>query len=277
MCSQIKENKYSTQNSKGVVMTTTSNDTQSAEVINALPCQSRNGEILLQTLMVKVNCASGARTARLVIDTASTRSYIRTNLAKEMKLIPSGQRNLQHVVFGGKMSKIVTHNQFKIELFDKKCSKKIEVNLLDQEVICGSIPRLTRGPWLKELSEKRIWVSDFGEGQPPQIDILIGGDNIGKFITTKYVHLRCGLIAQETILGWTLTDELPSEKEKINTPKELETFRTEAKKIMTIAGIDLRMWENTAFDGECDESSPVTTVLGLKWNKQEDTLYCDIP
>ncbi|GFV89368.1 uncharacterized protein TNCV_4151881 [Trichonephila clavipes] len=67
----------------------------------------------------------------------------------------------------------------------------------DQLSICGKIPRLKRGLWNKELREKKIWITDYGEGSL-EIELLIGVDFCGQLFTGLVHKLECGLIACET-------------------------------------------------------------------------------
>lgn len=56
--------------------------------------------------------------------------------------------------------------------------------------------------------------------------------------------------------------------------EEYVEFREKSTAILAETQMDLRLWESNADEGHEKE---VTTVLGLKWNKAEDTLYCKIP
>ncbi|KAF6199956.1 hypothetical protein GE061_006254 [Apolygus lucorum] len=58
-----------------------------------------------------------------------------------------------------------------------------------------------RGTLFKELEELGIVVADFSE---EDVDIFIGTDFAGKLFTGKKKKLKCGLVAVETLLGWTL-------------------------------------------------------------------------
>ncbi|GFS82669.1 integrase catalytic domain-containing protein [Nephila pilipes] len=82
---------------------------------------------------------------------------------------------------------------------EKTANQKSSV--LDQLSICGTIPRIKKGLWNKELREKKIWIADYGEGTP-EIELLIGADFSGQLFTELIHKLECGLIAYETYLGW---------------------------------------------------------------------------
>lgn len=74
---------------------------------------------------------------------------------------------------------------------------------LGQEKICHNIPNVNSGPWLQELRQKKISLTDCQQSDEP-ISLLIGADVIGKLLTGKIHDLYCGPTAIETRLGWTL-------------------------------------------------------------------------
>ncbi|KAF6207540.1 hypothetical protein GE061_015987 [Apolygus lucorum] len=73
----------------------------------------------------------------------------------------------------------------------------------NEKTICQAIPGPPHGPWLCELKQRGIQLSDQGEGP---VDVLIGADVAGKIWTGRRIVLKCGLVAMETVLGWTLMD-----------------------------------------------------------------------
>jgi len=75
--------------------------------------------------------------------------------------------------------------------------------LIGAKKICTSCPAIPNGPWIEELKRKGILLPDFGSAET-DIDILIGMDLLGKFLTGKTEKLRNSMIAMQTIFGWTL-------------------------------------------------------------------------
>ncbi|GBM70831.1 hypothetical protein AVEN_69118-1 [Araneus ventricosus] len=71
-----------------------------------------------------------------------------------------------------------------------------EIEALGQDVICGSIPPVCAG--LQKLRENNISFSDKNDGP---IEILIGADIAGKFMTGGFKLLASGPAAIETKLG----------------------------------------------------------------------------
>ncbi|GFX79793.1 uncharacterized protein TNCV_4981051 [Trichonephila clavipes] len=66
----------------------------------------------------------------------------------------------------------------------------------------------SRFSWISELNEMKIQLSDVGK-ESRSIQVLLGSDVIGKLMTGQRRILSCGLVAMETILGWTLSDKVP--------------------------------------------------------------------
>ncbi|UYV74213.1 hypothetical protein LAZ67_11002500, partial [Cordylochernes scorpioides] len=166
---------------------------------------SASSLILLQTLKIKVEGATSAKVVRALLDTGSQRSYILSKTAQDLGLSPIGQESLKHVVFGGHTSESV-HQEYRVNLGHASGNFKMVAKLLDQQKICGSLPRLSRGPWLKELKARRIWVPDIGKDDM-EIEILLGCDVLGSIFMMKSCVLSNGLTASQTRFGWTLMGE----------------------------------------------------------------------
>ncbi|UYV64964.1 hypothetical protein LAZ67_3002576 [Cordylochernes scorpioides] len=166
---------------------------------------SASSLILQQTLMIKVEGATSAKVVRALLDTGSQRSYILSKTAQDLGLSPIGQESLKHVVFGGHTSESV-HQEYRVNLGHASGNFKMVAKLLDQQKICGNLPRLSRGPWLKELKARKIWVPDIGKDDM-EIEILLGCDVLRSIFMMKSCVLSNGLIASQTRFGWTLMGE----------------------------------------------------------------------
>ncbi|UYV75783.1 hypothetical protein LAZ67_13001345 [Cordylochernes scorpioides] len=166
---------------------------------------SASSLILLQTLKIKVDGATSAKVVRALFDTGSQRSYILSKTAQDLGLSPIGQESLKHVVFGGHTSESV-HQGYRVNLGHASGNFKMVAKLLDQQKICGNLPRLSRRPWLKELKARKIWVPDIGKDDM-EIEILQGCDVLGSIFMMKSYVLSNGLTALQTRFGWTLMGE----------------------------------------------------------------------
>jgi len=60
---------------------------------------------------------------------------------------------------------------------------------------------------MAELKENKIFVNDLGGGGS-EIELLIGSDYYGKWLTGRKHCLQNGLVALETCFGWTLSGKL---------------------------------------------------------------------
>ncbi|UYV69519.1 hypothetical protein LAZ67_6003889 [Cordylochernes scorpioides] len=191
---------------------------------------SASSLILLQTLKIKVEGATSAKVVRALLDTGSQRTYILSKTAQDLGLSPIGQESLKHVVFGGHTSESV-HQEYRVNLGHASGNFKMVAKLLDQQKICGNLPRLSRGPWLKELKARRIWVPDIGKDDM-EIEILLGCDVLGSIFMMKSCVLSNGLTASQTRFGWTLMGECQPEAVMngrpmtyvSNDPNDLETI-----------------------------------------------------
>src|SRR5207237_369054 len=100
-----------------------------------------------------------------------------------------------------------SHKRYSVRVEERTGKFGINLNLLDTKTICTGVSRMQKGPWMNELSETDIWISDVGPDQP-DIEMLIGNDVFGRLLTGRVEQLRNGLTATETKLGWTLSGEL---------------------------------------------------------------------
>ncbi|GBN05267.1 hypothetical protein AVEN_116395-1 [Araneus ventricosus] len=133
------------------------------------------------------------------------KSYISKSVAAELSLSAISKETVAHTLFGGARTEPKLLNKYHVKL----CSLSqyehpdLEFDFLDQDVICGDIPRISKGPILKELKRNTIWLSDIGS-DCPKIDMLIGSDIYGKILTGLVKQLKVGLTAVNTKLGWVV-------------------------------------------------------------------------
>ncbi|GFY27138.1 putative tick transposon [Trichonephila clavipes] len=105
-------------------------------------------------------------------------------------------------MFGGRTSDM-NHKCYQINVENLHTGYSCQIPVLDQPIICGSIPRLQKGPWTLELAERGIHITDI-DCVNSQIDLLIGSDFAGNIYTGKIQKLRTGIFSMETKLGWVL-------------------------------------------------------------------------
>lgn len=178
---------------------------QSNELANKSTEVGLTSNVLMQTVLVDVsNPQNGmVRQARVLFDSGSQQSYVSAELAKVMGYTPLGRQTIVHTLFGNVQSKEQVHSLYRLNLGGKSNPYTFEIDVLDQPAICGKVPHVPPGPWLKELAENQIVLTDVEVTNLP-IQILIGADVMGKLLTGDRFELSCGLVAIETRLGWTL-------------------------------------------------------------------------
>lgn len=172
-----------------------------------LASQSSSKVVFLQTLIVNLKHNQNTMSVRALIDSGSQRSYILKHVAEQMKLTENGCEELVHTLFGGIKTKSNLHKRYKLNVSNIKNDFTCTFNVLEQPIICNSVPKLKHGQWLLELQDRGIWLSDVGD-QNCQIELLFGADVLGSLLTGKTEKLDCGLLATETVLGWTVMGSL---------------------------------------------------------------------
>ncbi|KAH1021907.1 hypothetical protein HUJ04_011391 [Dendroctonus ponderosae] len=149
---------------------------------------------------------------------------------------------------------------------------------LDKPVICSSVASVLRGPWAEELRRLNIQISDSVTSSP--IEVLIGSDIAGKLYTSRRHILQCGLVAVESMLGWTLMGKIPLEN-----PQRLSmtsiSLLTNHVSIANLWELDVlgikdpaekRTWEETAIAAK--ELFPRTVKVDLDGRYEEITEAC---
>ncbi|XP_028172612.1 uncharacterized protein LOC114361684 [Ostrinia furnacalis] len=128
---------------------------------------------LLQTLLIKIIVDSKEVTVRALIDSGAQRSYIKRSLAQNLNLTPVRQEELGHVVFGGLETKKEMHAMYNITVSNLQGSFKIPMEVLDEDRICGYLPRAHDRALLEQLRALDISLTDVGH-DIPEISLLIG-------------------------------------------------------------------------------------------------------
>lgn len=160
-------------------------------------------EVYLKTLRVILYNKDKKSVIRLVIDEGSQRSYITKAAAAQVSYEPVAEQLMNHSLFGGEKSGTVSHKKYVIRLSSLEEDFKCNFTALDQNVICEEIPIVKSGPWLNELDALNIRISDMDKGDEA-VSVLVGADVAGKLMTGRRHILKCGLVAVETYLGWTM-------------------------------------------------------------------------
>ncbi|XP_046145659.1 uncharacterized protein LOC123988944 [Osmia bicornis bicornis] len=164
-------------------------------------------QVYLPTLRAKLKSETTDRIVRVVVDTGSQKSYITKEVAAQVAYEPIAEQQLNHSLFGGTKSGIRKHKKYWVRLVSLDDSFACKFAAFDQDVVCVDVPLVERGEWCNELQEN-IHISDLGSHEQ-SINVLIGADIAGKFLTGQHQVLSCGLVAVETRLGWTIMGKVP--------------------------------------------------------------------
>lgn len=185
------------------------NDGENSAAMSHHQCK---GDVLLQTVLVRLYNDDGSdyRVVRLLFDSGSQGTSVRADVADELNLQKTGQVWSRKVLYGGSVTNKQKHNKFNIKLASVDGKVRRNLTALDEQDICGQLRRVPTGPWLKELANKNIWMSDF-ISDSEEIQVLVGSDYYGQLMTGRIVHLKCGLTAMESVCGWTLSGSIPAE------------------------------------------------------------------
>ncbi|GFS34677.1 DUF1758 domain-containing protein [Trichonephila inaurata madagascariensis] len=190
--------------------------TASSSSSNVLANQACTSEVLLQTLVVVLKNGNHKSLVRALIDTGSQKSYILKSTAEKLAFKNEGEEEFIHSLFGGTKTKMYRHKCYKICLTNVDNNYTCNLNVYDQEMICNDVPSIRHGPWINELKNRKINLSDRGHNLGGKIEILIGADVAGKLLTGTMFYLKSGPVAIKTKLGWTLMGKTYRNKTKFD-------------------------------------------------------------
>lgn len=174
-------------------------------------------DVLMCTLKVNLVTPKGIlMTVRLVGDNGSQRSYIKKNIVRQNNFKKTGEEWIQNILFGGNTTPPSRTEKFDVSFRSVFGGEVKTFELLEKEVICGQPPKIPFGPWIEDLKRKGVTLTDVGNGHE-DVEVLIGNDYWGKILTGRKVNLECGLVAEETILGWVLGGRVPKSATNVAT------------------------------------------------------------
>jgi hypothetical protein len=147
------------------------------------------------------------RSARLLIDGGSQRSYIRKEQARSISAKALDTEHLNIHSFGEKSSSC-TLSLVNVTLHSKSGNSfSGSFKLLSSPQLCSPLDCVPFGPWVTELQEKGFHLADkvkssLYDKQP--IDIVLGADQIWKVFMSNMFTTTSGVSAWETKFGWVL-------------------------------------------------------------------------
>lgn len=162
-----------------------------------------NTTTFIQTVIVNIKKGNKDRQVRALLDTGSQRSYIRKNIVKELNLDVIRTERVGHTLFGGIEKEVSAHRCIEFEISALDHSFKINVKALEQERLCGILPKVKDEELIRKLHKLNIELTDT-MSDINDISVLIGADYLNNILTGTLVHIDDSLCAINTKLGWTL-------------------------------------------------------------------------
>lgn len=175
----------------------------------SLSNQCSDPEVFMQTVKIKLCNGNTQKVVRAVIDTGSQKSYITKEMCKVIGYEPIAEQLMIHSLFGGRNSGTISHKKYNVHLKSIDDKRSFKFVALDQDVICNYVPLVRSGIWSEELRNLNVKITDM-DSEDSSVVVLIGADVAGRLLTGRQHVLECGLVAVETVLGWTLMGEVPT-------------------------------------------------------------------
>ncbi|XP_021959688.1 uncharacterized protein LOC110855589 [Folsomia candida] len=176
----------------------------------AMSNQLCRNDVLLQTELVRVIWKGTSRVVRLIYDSGNQQSFVRRDTMQRLGVNKIGDEWVNNCLFGGMVTGPIKYNKYRIQIESLNGHHRESLAVLDRDDICGLIARVPSGPWIKELANQGVHLTDF-TSDSPEIEILIGSDYYGKLMTGRVVQLNGGLTAFQSIFGWSLGGKVPKD------------------------------------------------------------------
>ncbi|OXA42944.1 Prothrombin [Folsomia candida] len=122
------------------------------------------------------------------------RTVVRKDTIKSLNLKSVGAFKQSKMVYRGGVTAERLHHNYQLRIADLSGRNTRTLLAHDEEEIVGFIPRIPRGEWMKQLTQKQIRVSDL-QSNNPEIEILVGNDYEGMLMTGHIESLDCGVTA----------------------------------------------------------------------------------
>lgn len=166
-----------------------------------------NARVLLQTAVAVCEGKCGQRSARLLFDSGSQRTFVTKDLSMKLQCKFIGNENLTVGVFGGK----TTDNVLKRVILPLRSMEGhlLLLEALEIDSICENTIPIPDHKLQDELRKLNCSEDIIMETESQQIDVLIGSDHYWDLVTGKVKKLGNKLRAVETLIGWTAHGQVP--------------------------------------------------------------------
>ncbi|XP_070380749.1 uncharacterized protein [Dermacentor albipictus] len=160
--------------------------------------------VLLQTAQAWVQGREKRAIVRLMIDGGSQRTFTKKEVSRKMGLRVMGEETLKIMTFGNeKPSSGMKCRRVELWLCSRHNERKIRVEALEIPQICCDIVPAPEASTVNYLEEQGLELADSTQ-DGAEIGLLLGSDYYWEVTTGGLRRLDSGLVAVETIFGWTL-------------------------------------------------------------------------
>jgi len=156
-------------------------------------------------------------------------------------------------LFGGSTTTLKQKKRLKVILESQDGRFRADFEFINADVIYGSCPSIPFGPWMKELSKKRIFVTDTEINSSSEIEILLGSNLWPRLMTGRIHKLKNVLMAMESLLGFTLSGEVDTKRSTMNYASTIISLVTLGEKSLP----DLWELETISIQDSAVKLSPV--------------------
>lgn len=176
------------------------------------------GQVMLQTARSWTEGHDKRLLTRMLLDGGSQRTFIRKEISERLGLRVLGDETLSIYTFGGNTT-VDQQKCRRVELWLRSQYSRAEIRIEALEVpeICADVMAAPPDVVVKELVEKGMIIADASpeeERCERGISLLIGADNYWDVVTGTIKRIS-GLVAVETIFGWTLQGPTGSKSSSI--------------------------------------------------------------
>ena len=151
-------------------------------------------------------CGKRSRSARCLLDTGSTATFISQELAEQIEAAFVRNINLVLHTFTGSR-KFVSTRVVRCHLMNSDSDNNpmaVELIVLPNLGVRQTVPSL-QTPCVRDLKiHHGVELSDARSTRSMNIDILIGSDLYSDIVTQRRIALNCGAVALGTRFGWAL-------------------------------------------------------------------------
>ena len=143
---------------------------------------------------------------RILLDSASQRSYVTEQVCSRLRLKPIHTERLQVNTYGGEQFKT---KQCKLVKFDIHKSKRVSLTAICYPVICSMLPSIREVDNYAHLSSLEL-VDCSGGTDSDTIEVLVGSDYYWKFVTGETHRGTDGYAVVHSVLRWLLSRDIDS-------------------------------------------------------------------